>query len=135
MDVRELLDLKGRAALVTGGYGIYGAPISEALAEAGAHVIIASRSLQSCESMAAGLTARGLAASADQYDQADESSILALRDRLLARFGEVPVVVNNSVGRAMLNFNDALEAWEASMKVNATGLFAISRAFIEPMMT
>ena len=42
MDVRQLLDLKGRAALVTGGYGIYGAPISEALAEAGAHVDVNS---------------------------------------------------------------------------------------------
>ena len=29
----KLMDLSGRAALVTGGYGIYGAPISEALAE------------------------------------------------------------------------------------------------------
>lgn len=134
MDVRELLNLNGRAALVTGGYGIYGAPISEALAEAGAHVIVASRSLDACAAMAQSLTARGLSASADQYDQGDEASILALRGRLLARFGEVPVVVNNSVGRAMRNCEDTLAAWEASMKINATGLFAISRAFLEPMM-
>jgi NAD(P)-dependent dehydrogenase (short-subunit alcohol dehydrogenase family) len=42
MDVRQLLHLKGRVALVSGGYGIFEAPTSEALAEAGAHVVIAS---------------------------------------------------------------------------------------------
>ena len=34
----------------------------------------------------------------------------------------------------MRSFADTLEAWQRSMEVNATGLFAISRAFLEPMM-
>ena len=135
MDVRQLFDLSGRVALVTGGYGIYGAPISEALAEAGAHVVIASRALDSCKAAADALTARGLQASAESYDQGDTASVLGLRDRLLVRFGEVPILVNNSVGRSMRAFDDNIEAWAASMQVNATGLFAISRAFIEPMMS
>jgi NAD(P)-dependent dehydrogenase (short-subunit alcohol dehydrogenase family) len=128
------MDLSGRVALVTGGYGIYGAPISEALAEAGAHVVIAARSLDSCEAMAENLRRTGFAATAETYDQASESSILALRDRLQKRFGAVPILVNNSVGRSMRAFSDPLESWRGSMEVNATGLFAISRAFIEPMM-
>jgi NAD(P)-dependent dehydrogenase (short-subunit alcohol dehydrogenase family) len=134
VDVRQMLDLTGRVALVTGGYGIYGAPISEALAEAGAHVVVASRSLESCAAMARALSERNLQASAETYDQGDEASILALRDRLLARFGEVPILVNNSVGRSMRAYSDDLEGWSASMQVNATGLFAISRAFLDPMM-
>ncbi|MEO7650199.1 MAG: SDR family oxidoreductase [Bryobacteraceae bacterium] len=134
MDVRQLMDLTGRVALVTGGYGIYGAPISEALAEAGAQVVIASRSLEQCAATAAVLTGRGLKASADTYDQSSEESILALRDRLLDRFGAVPILVNNSVGRSMRGMADSLDAWQASMDVNATGFFAISRAFLEPMM-
>ena len=107
MDVRQLLDLKGRAALVTGGYGIYGAPISEALAEAGAHVVIASRSLEACAAMALTLGERGLLASAETYDQASEGSILGLRDRLISRFGAIPVLINNSVGRSMRNLATA----------------------------
>src|SRR5437588_10807645 len=134
LDVRKLMDLSGRAGLVTGGYGIYGAPISEALAEAGAHVVIASRSLDACEAMVARLRADGFEASAETYDQGSESSILALRDRLAKRFGAVPILVNNSVGRSMRSFADTLEAWQRSMEVNATALFAISRAFLEPMM-
>src|SRR5438874_2411473 len=128
------MDLSGRVALVTGGYGIYGAPISEALAEAGAHVVIASRSLDSCEAMVSRLRGSGFEASAETYDQGCESSILALRDRLAKRFGAIPILVNNSVGRSMRGFGDRLQAWQQSMDVNATGLFAISRAFIEPMM-
>jgi len=134
MDVRELFQLKNRVALVTGGYGLYGNPISEALAEAGAHVVIASRSLESCQRMADSLVARGLAATAETYDQADEASILALRDRLISRFASVPILVNNSVGRSMRTFDDPLDSWRESMEVNATGLFAISRAFLAPMM-
>jgi len=41
MNVKELMDLTGRIAVVTGGYGMYGGPIAEAIAEAGGHVVIA----------------------------------------------------------------------------------------------
>ena len=52
---------------------MYGFPISEALAEAGAHVIIASRNLDACERAAASLRSDGHACSAEQYDQANEN--------------------------------------------------------------
>lgn len=77
MHLHELFDLSGKTALVTGGSGIFGTPISEALAEAGARVIIASRNLEHCREAANKLVARGLGAAADQYDQASEESILA----------------------------------------------------------
>ena len=44
------------------------------------------------------------------------------------------VLVNNSVARPMRAYADPLEAWERSMAVNATGVFAISRAFVDRMM-
>jgi NAD(P)-dependent dehydrogenase (short-subunit alcohol dehydrogenase family) len=133
MNVKDLLDLSGRVAVVTGGYGIYGAPISEALAEAGAHVVVASRSAARCEEFAARLRDRGLAASAEEFDQGSENSVLLLRDKLLER-GAVDILVNNSVGRSMQSYGDSLAAWEESMKVNASGLFAISRVFLDAMM-
>ena len=134
MNVRELFDLSGTTALVTGGAGMYGLPISEALAEAGAHVVIASRNLAACERVADSLSSAGRTCSAEQYDQGDESSILALRDRLQNRFGVIDVLVNNSVARSMRRYEDPLSAWRKSMDVNATGLFAVSRAFLDLMM-
>ena len=134
MDVHELFNLTHRTALVTGGAGIYGGPICEALGEAGAHVIIASRNHARCEARAEALRQKGLQACADHYDQASETSILQLRDRILQTFGSLDILVNNSVGRSMRRYRDPLEGWRQSMDVNATGLFAISRAFLDPMM-
>jgi NAD(P)-dependent dehydrogenase (short-subunit alcohol dehydrogenase family) len=134
LNIHELFNLSGSTAMVTGGSGIYGFPISEALAEAGAHVVIASRNLEVCEKAASTLREAGHAASADSYDQGSEASIAALRARLEERFGTIDVLVNNSVSRPMSRYEDALEAWSASMEVNSTGVFAISRAFLEPMM-
>jgi|SRR5581483_8935969 len=135
MNVKELFDLTGRVAIVTGGYGTYGGPISEALAEAGAHVVIASRSAARCGEFAASLCGRGLAASAEEFDQGSEHSAERLRDSLLERFGKIDILVNNSVGRSMRSYSDPLPAWEESMRVNATGLFAISRIVMESMMS
>lgn len=134
MNVRDAFELNGNTAVVTGGAGLYGFPISQALAEAGAHVVIASRNIQACETVASRLRQDGYAASAEHYDQDSEASILELRDRVLKHHGAVNILVNNSVARPMRRYDDPLEAWRASMNVNATGLFAISRAFLEPMM-
>lgn len=128
------MDLTGKVALVTGGYGLYGAPISEALAEAGALVVIAARSLNACEKQAEVLRSRGLQAYAMTYDQSDDASVLRLRDSISKEYGDVTILVNNSVARPMQSMHDSLESWRLSMEVNATGLFAISRAFLERMM-
>jgi NAD(P)-dependent dehydrogenase (short-subunit alcohol dehydrogenase family) len=134
MHITKLFDLTGQVALVTGGYGIYGFPISEALAEAGAHVVIAARGESRCREAASTMEERGLQVSAETYDQADEDSILALRQRLAERFGSVDVLVNNAVSRPVHDHDASLARWRESMEVNATGLFAVCRAFLEPMM-
>ena len=134
MHVRELFDLSGCTAIVTGGTGLYGTPMAEALAEAGAHVVIASRNKSRCQEWAARLVDRGLKASGESYDQGSESSILAFSERVLKQQGPVDILVNNSVGRSMRSYAAPLEDWRQSMEVNATGLFAISRAFLDPMI-
>lgn len=48
--------------------------------------------------------------------------------------GKIDILVNNAVARPMRRYEDDLETWRQSMAANATGLFAISRAFLEPMV-
>lgn len=134
MEIKDLFNLSGRVAVVTGGVGFYGTPLSEALAEAGAHVIIAARRRERCEAGAAELVKRGLRASGESYDQGDEASILAFAERVWNAFGAIDILVNNSVAREMFRYEDPIEKWRKSLEVNGAGLFALSRAFVDRMM-
>lgn len=132
MNVLDMFKLDGRVALVTGGAGNYGSQITEALAEAGATVITASRTLEKNEAFAAELRSRGYKVYADCYDQGDEQSILDLRDRLVEKYGKVDILVNNSALRGCFTggFNGGDYAGFAkSLAVNGAGLFIMSRAF------
>ena len=134
MHVFDLLSLKGKVALITGGYGLYGSQLTEALAEAGATVITASRSIEKNEAYASELRQKGLEVYGEEYDQASEESILALKDRMLERFGKIDILVNNSVLRCVKDFNGDAADFARSLEVNGTGLFLISRAFGNHMM-
>jgi NAD(P)-dependent dehydrogenase (short-subunit alcohol dehydrogenase family) len=127
MHVKDLLSLKGKVILVTGGMGLYGRHMFEALAEANGTVITASRSLESAKQVLPELQAAGLDVHAMQVDQADHVSVLKLKKDILKQFGRLDVFVNNAVARPMRKYNDPLEAFAESMRINATGMFDITR--------
>ncbi len=134
MAILDLFSLRGKTALVTGGAGLYGRQIVRAIAEAGAETCIASRHVEALQSFAAEIRADGLNVNALQYDQGDEASVLALRDALVKRFGKIDVLVNNAVARPMKDgFQSDAETFAESMRINATGLFVITRAFGDVM--
>lgn len=134
MKIEELFDLTGRTAVVSGACGLYGKAISEALCEAGAHVIVASRNIDKCEEWAAELRGRGGKVSAEQYDQGDEDSIVDFVRRVIDKHEAVHVLVNNAVSRTMTSYSEPLECWKQSMMVNSTGLFMITKLFIDHMI-
>jgi NAD(P)-dependent dehydrogenase (short-subunit alcohol dehydrogenase family) len=130
----ELFRLDGKVALVTGGAGIYGGHIVRALAEAGAHVVVASRELSNCEALAGAMRSEQLKVEAAKLDLASEDSLRALRDGLIARHRRLDVLVNNAVARAGGDLRHATAAeWDSAMKVNSTGLFLSCQLFSEPM--
>ena len=123
--VLDMFSLAGKTAVVSGGAGLFGRQIVEALAEAGAKTIMASRDVAKLESFAAELRKRGLKAEPRELDQGDENSI----ESLAKSVGAVDVLVNNAVLRPMKSWDDPVENFEASMRVNATGVFLMTRAF------
>lgn len=135
MSILDKFSLKGKTALVTGGAGLYGRQVLLAVAEAGAKTFVASRNLESVEKVAKEYRDRGLDVTALQYDQGEEKSILALKDEIVKRVSGLDVLVNNSVSRPMKKgFWDEASTFDESMRVNATGLFIITRAFGDVMM-
>ncbi len=127
MNVNELLSLRGKITLISGGAGNYGRCIVEGLAEAGGTVIMASRDLDRLEETAAQFRSRGLDVHAMQVDQSDSASIAALAERITERFGRLDVFVNNAVSRPMKSYGDPIENFAESMAVNATGAMDILR--------
>ncbi|MDB6127352.1 MAG: short-chain dehydrogenase [Verrucomicrobia bacterium] len=125
--------LQGKVVVLTGGAGLYGRGLTTFLASAGATLVIASRGLAALETVASEERALGRNVEAEELDQGDEQSVLALRDRVVARHGRVDGLVNNAVLRPMKSPDDSVANWAESMRVNATGLFAITRAFGEAM--
>jgi NAD(P)-dependent dehydrogenase (short-subunit alcohol dehydrogenase family) len=134
MNVVDLFRLDGRVAVVTGGAGILGAHISSALAEAGAQVVIASKSPDRPERLARDLGEAGLAAVAAPLDLASEASVTGLCRFVVSRFGKVDILFNNAVARSGGDIGTATgDDWRRAMDVNATGLFFSCKTFGEQM--
>jgi len=121
--------LDDQVVVVTGGAGIYGSGFCEALAAAGATVVITSRRIETAEAAATQIIASGGMAAGMQLDQADPASITDFAGEVQQRFGRVDVLVNNAVHRAGGGlFDTTAEDWEATSAVNSRGLFLVSQA-------
>lgn len=126
---KELFDLSGKVAIVTGGRGLYGKSITEGLCEMGASVVIASRNKARCEELAAELREKGLDAVGAKLDLADDESIKELVDGVLSEYGKIDVLVNNAVDRRnMTSLNEATrQKLQDSCNTNLQGQLMLSK--------
>lgn len=136
MPILDRFSLEGKIAVVSGGAGPqFGSSITEGLAEAGATVVSASRSLERNEELAARLGAAGYDVHAAQLDITDTASIAALAERVQGDFGAVDVLVNSAVVARGGGFDEQTpEYWAFSAQGNAVGLFAMCKAFLPGMV-
>lgn len=128
MHVRDLFDLSGKVAVVTGGGRGIGKFIAAGLAEAGASVAIASRKLQNCEKEAQELAALGVKTLAVKCDMASKDDIDNLVKTTMDTFGTVDILVNNAGitwGAPTLEF--PLDKWDKIFEVNARGVWILTQ--------
>jgi gluconate 5-dehydrogenase len=126
--VRELFDLTGRTALVTGGGRGLGRMLALGLAEAGADVCVASRSLASCQTVAGEIEARGRRGLAFQADLSRPEEIERLVEEVLSATPRLHVLVNNAAclwGAPTLDY--PLEGWDRVFALNVRGLWLLSQ--------
>lgn len=138
MAVLDTFRLSGKTAVVTAGAGpLFGSSISEALAEAGARVITASRSLARNRQYAEALARQtGAEAHGMELDIGDAGSIERLHREVIDRFGRVDVLVNSALVRdatAGSFRTQTVEDWRRSAAGDMVGLYAICKAFVGSM--
>ena len=127
-NVLNIFSLKGKTAIVTGGSGNYGKQITEALASAGARVIIASRNKGKNQEYANELIKKGYNVITEELDQGNEESINNFAKRVSEKY-KIDVLVNNAVLRCVKSFDDDAENFSKSLIVNGTGAFILHRVF------
>ena len=128
--------LDGKVALVTGGSRGLGREMVLAFAEAGADVVIASRKLESCESLAEEVSDRtGRKALAVGAHVGDWASIENLVDRAYEGFGRLDVLVNNAgIAPTYPSLGEVGEdLWDKTFAVNVKGPFRLI-ALVGPRM-
>lgn len=136
MNTKKLFDLTNKIAIVTGGTGLFGKPISTALAEAGATVIIASRDGEKCQDVAENLNRQGYKADGMSLDLADEKSITDFTAAVIDKYKQIDVLVNNAVSREGYKpLEETLKKdWEQAQTINSTGLVLISKSVVQQMV-
>jgi NAD(P)-dependent dehydrogenase (short-subunit alcohol dehydrogenase family) len=133
----ELFSLQGKVAIVTGACGLLGQSHCEALAEAGAKVIVADLNESASQKLAKQL---GNAHMGIGLDVANDLSVMNAKEAIAMRYGKIDVLVNNaaindmfenpSVALELSKFeNYPLNLWKKSIDVNVTGVFLCSQIF------
>ena len=117
--------LEGKTAIITGGAGGLGRSMVEAYADAGANVVIASRSRDKIEAEAAKINAKGQRAIAIAVDITDEEQVHAMVSETVETFGALDIMVNNAGrwGRSHLAEETPLDEWRELVDQNLTGVF------------
>ena len=130
-----MTNLQGRIALVTGASQGIGRACAQALAQAGATVVLAARNEVKLAEAVAEIEAAGGQAAAFGLDLASEESIKASAKAVLERFGKVEILVNNAgITRDGLMMAMKRADWDNVLGTNLTGAFLLTQAVLRPML-
>lgn len=131
----DLFRLDGRVALITGATGNLGSTVCRVLAAAGARVMVSGRDTAATERLAAELIAAGGHADAVTLDLADPASIDAAVETVTQRAARLDILVNNAISHVPGHLERyAVEDWESSMAVDATGWFRVTQQSLLAML-
>ena len=129
VNVKQLFDLTGRVAIVTGGSIGLGRQMADGLAEMGADLVLCARKKERCHQAAEELQQLGVKAIALGCDVKNPDSIQEMVEATLSQFGRIDVLINNagiSWGAPVEEMR--LEDWNKVIETNLTGTFLCAQA-------
>jgi NAD(P)-dependent dehydrogenase (short-subunit alcohol dehydrogenase family) len=129
MGVRELFNLDGKVALITGGSRGLGLQIAKGLGEMGARIAISARKAGELEEAKADLTNQGIEAHTVVNDLSKQDQVSVLVDEVVKRYGRIDILVNNAGATwGAAAEHHPIDGWNKVMNLNATSVFALSQA-------
>jgi NAD(P)-dependent dehydrogenase (short-subunit alcohol dehydrogenase family) len=128
MAVRELFELGGQIAVVTGGSRGLGLQIASALGEMGAKIAICARVPEELAHAAKLLANQGIEACTVVTDLSKPEEVPRLVDAVLERFGRIDILVNNAGTSWGAPAEELpLDAWDKVMRLNVGSVFQLSQ--------
>ncbi len=128
-NVRELFDLTGKTAIVTGGSRGIGVEMAEGLAEAGANLMLCARKAELLDESVKAFATKGFNVAGIVCDVSKPDEVNAVVAATVERFGTVDILVNNAgISWGAMPEDMPIERWKQVIDVNLTGCFLFAQA-------
>ncbi len=129
MSVKDLMNLDGRVAIVTGGSRGLGLQIAEALGELGARVAITARKASELEQAQQHLENQGVEVLTLPSDLSQPGTAQEIVRRVMEHWGQIDILVNNAGATWGAPAEEhPLDAWQKVINLNLTGTFLLTQA-------
>ncbi len=134
-NVKELFDLTGKTAIVTGGSRGIGKEMAEGLAEAGANLMLCARRTEWLEETVREFESKNFNVAGTVCDVAKADEVKAVVDQTVAKFGAVDILINNAgTSWGAMPEDMPLDQWQKVIDVNLTGCFLFAQAVGREML-
>ena len=134
-NIKELFDLTGKTAIVTGGSRGLGKEMAEGLAEAGATLMLCARRAEWLDETITEFKARGFSVVGKLCDVSKPEEIQAIVDETVKAFGKIDILINNAgVSWGAMPEQMTLDKWQTVLNVNLTGCFLFAQAVGREML-
>ena len=132
----EMFDLGGKVAIVTGGYSGLGYAFSEALAEAGADIVISARTLEYCQEACAKIGKLGVRALPVRCDVSNPEDVANLVATTVKEFGKIDILINSAgiFGDNKRVVDMSVENFDKVLAVDLKGSFLCCQAVAKEMI-
>ena len=127
--IKDLFDLTGKTAIVTGGSRGLGKEMAEGLAEAGASLMLCARRAEWLDPTIEEFRARGFSVEGMLCDVSEAAQVQAVVDRTIQTFGKIDILVNNAgISWGARPEEMTLDKWQKVLDVNLTACFLFAQA-------